>query len=196
MLGKKDRMFYKLFTTALLFILAFCTNLPAFARTMIPLGTDEWYLTVSENPQPTMVLVTGKDCSSCDEVKTLIEDAGELRPDITLYHMTNEQVPLPKEMLPYVMFSIPGQKTIVRGHGWHPNSVQDVMIFIAQREAYAAREEALEAALRGQTNKKKILEADNASSAELAKTIREIDFLSTQLTVLRSNNKLNAFGRQ
>ncbi len=184
------------FTTAVLLLLTLCASPAAFARDMIALGTDEWYLTVSRNPQPTMVLVTGKNCSSCDEVKTFIEEAGELRPDITLYHMTNSQVPLPNEMLPYVMFSIPGQKTIIRGHGWHPNSVQDVMIFIAQREAYAAREEAIEAALRGQNNKKRILEADNVSSDELAKTIREIDLLSTQLTALRSNNKLNAFGRR
>lgn len=185
----------KFFTATFFSLITLCTNLPVFARTMIPLGTDEWYLTVSENSQPTMVLVTGKNCSGCDEVKTLIEDAGELRPDITLYYMTNEQVPLPKEMLPYVMFSVPGQKTVIRGHGWHPNSVQDVMIFIAQREAYAAREEAIEAALRGQTNKKRILEADNASRDEIAKVIREIDLLSTQLTALRSNNKLNAFGK-
>jgi len=167
---------------------------------MVPLGTDEWYLTVSEALQPTMVFVHGKNCKTCDEMKDFIEDAGDLRPDIVLYSMTDEQLPLPDEMLPYVMFSIPGQKTIIRGHGWRPQSVQDVMIFIAQRESYAAREEAIEAALRGQTNKKKILEADNASSDEVAAVIRqinrEIDLLSTELTALRSNNKLNAFGRR
>lgn len=185
----------KCFITSLFLLFAFCTNLSASSRTMIPLGTDEWYMTVTQGLQPTMVFVSGKQCKTCDEMKSLIEDAAELRPDIVFFSMTNEQLPLPNEMLPYVIFSVPGQKTVIRGHGWHPDSVQDVMIFISQREAYAMREEAVEAALRGQANKKKILEADKASSLEIAKVVREIDLLSTQLQALRSNNKLNAFGK-
>ncbi len=186
----------KFFTTALMCLITFCTNLPAYARDLIPLGQDEWYITVAEGQRPTMVFVSGKNCNSCDEMKTFIQEAADLLPDVTFYSMTNEQLPLPNEMVPYVIFSVPGQKSITRGHGWHPHSVQDVMIFVGQRLSYAAREEAIEAALRGQTNRKKILEADNASSDEIAKLVREIDFLSTQLTALRSNNKLNAFGKR
>lgn len=184
----------KCFITTLLLLIVLCTNLPVSARSLAELGTDEWYRTVTEGTAPTMVFVHGKNCKSCDEMKRLIEEAADLRPDIVFYSMTNEQLPLPKEMLPYVIFSVPGQNTVIRGHGWRPNNVQDVMIFISQRESYAAREEAIAAALRGQNNKKRILEAGNASSEEIAKVAREIDLLSTELMALRSNNKLNAFG--
>lgn len=185
----------KCFITLVLSTFVFCTSLPLQARSLVPLSEDEWYTTVTEGGETTMVFVSGKNCKSCDAMKKLIEEAAEMRPDMVFYSMTNEQLPLPDEMLPFVIFSVAGQKTVVRGHGWRPDTVQDVMMFISQREAYAAREEAVLAALRGQSNKRKILEADSASAEEIAKVVREIDLLSTELQALRSNNKLNAFGK-
>lgn len=128
-------------------------------------------------------------------MQNFIEESADLRLDVDFYSMNRDQLPLPEEMVPYVLFSIPGQDSPIRGHGWTPDNVQDVMIFIAQRFSYASREEVLKARLLGMSNRKKIREADGADSDEMLALTREVDKISTELDSLRVNNKINAFGR-
>lgn len=179
--------------TSLFFLLTFTT---AQAKELVPLEADFWLETVTVYAnKPAFLFITDKNCKECPAMQKLIEEAADLRGDVDFYIMNKEQLPLPSEMVPYVLFSVPGQNDPIRGHGWVPHNVQDVMIFIAQRLSYASREEVLEARLRGMTARKKIRETDKADSFELRELAREVDLLGSELTGLRVNNKLNAFGR-
>ncbi len=171
------------------------TNTYCQAKDLTSLDADYWYFTMTNTFEPAFLFVTGKNCKQCPAMQKLIEEAADLRSDVQFYMMTNDQLPIPDEMTPYVLFSVPGQNTILRGHGWMPDSVQDVMIFISQREAYAKREEAVTGRLRGFTAMKKIKEANKASDAEIAELVKELDLITAELNTLRSHNKQNAFGK-